>query len=145
MPCFVSVEPNPVHVQRVTQVQLFLILVEADPDHSGSGASPVGGGAQRSLKRRTLNLRTKSSQRWMLQTVGCGTPISRGNDPPPEFSGTKPSEFKSCRKKVKLWLSVHAHSISVARPQVLSKLTGPTWDACDGLEPEDVATDDGRT
>ena len=28
-------------------------------------------------------------------------------------------------------------------PRVLSRLTGPTWDACDGLEPEDVGTDDG--
>ena len=27
--------------------------------------------------------------------------------------------------------------------RVLSRLTGPAWDACDGLEPEDVATDDG--
>ena len=28
-------------------------------------------------------------------------------------------------------------------PRVLSRLTGPAWDACDGLEPEDVATADG--
>ena len=25
----------------------------------------------------------------------------------------------------------------------MSKLSGPAWDACDGLAPEDVATDDG--
>ena len=25
----------------------------------------------------------------------------------------------------------------------MSRLTGPAWDACDGLEPEDVATADG--
>ena len=28
-------------------------------------------------------------------------------------------------------------------PRVSSRLTGPAWDACDGLEPEDVATADG--
>ena len=28
-------------------------------------------------------------------------------------------------------------------PLVLSSLTGPAWDAGDGLEPEDVATVDG--
>ena len=28
-------------------------------------------------------------------------------------------------------------------PRVLSSLAGPPWNACDGLEPEDVATDDG--
>ena len=35
--------------------------------------------------------------------------------------------------------SVHAYSSS----HVLSRLTGPAWDACDELEPEDVATADG--
>ena len=28
-------------------------------------------------------------------------------------------------------------------PRVSSRLTGPAWDACDGLEPKDVATADG--
>ena len=36
--------------------------------------------------------------------------------------------------------SFHAHS---SWPRDLSRLTGPTWDACDGLEPEDVATAEG--
>ena len=31
-------------------------------------------------------------------------PNKQSNDPPPEFTGTKPSEFKSYRKKVQLWL-----------------------------------------
>ena len=31
-------------------------------------------------------------------------PNKQSNDPPPMFTGTKPSEFKSYRKKVKLWL-----------------------------------------
>ena len=31
-------------------------------------------------------------------------PNKQSSDPPPEFTGTKPSEFKSYRKKVKLWL-----------------------------------------
>ena len=30
-------------------------------------------------------------------------PRRQSNDPPPEFTGTKPSEIKSYRKKVKLW------------------------------------------
>ena len=64
----------------------------------------------------------------------------QSNDPPPEFTGTKPSELKSYRKKV---ASFHAHFSSVTRLRVLSRLTGPAWDACDGLEPEDVATADG--
>ena len=57
-------------------------------------------------------------------------PNKQSNNPPPEFSGTKPSEFKSYIKKVK-------------GPHVLSRLTGPAWDACDALEPEDVATANG--
>ena len=28
----------------------------------------------------------------------------QSNDPPPEFTGTKPSEFMSYRKKVRRWL-----------------------------------------
>ena len=63
-------------------------------------------------------------------------PNKQSDDPPTEFSGTKPSEFKSHREKVKLWLLCTG-------PLVLSRLTGPAWDACDGLEPEDVATADG--
>ena len=31
-------------------------------------------------------------------------PNKQSNDPPPEFTGTNPSEFKSYRKKEKLWL-----------------------------------------
>ena len=31
-------------------------------------------------------------------------PKKQSNDPLPEFTGTKPSEFTSYRKKVKLWL-----------------------------------------
>ena len=70
-------------------------------------------------------------------------PNKQSNDPPPEFTGTKPSEFKSYRKKVKLWLLFTRTPAQLQGPRVLSKLTGPAWDACDGLEPEDVATADG--
>ena len=70
-------------------------------------------------------------------------PNKQSNDPPPEFTGTKPSEFKSYRKKVKLWLLFTRTPAQLQGPRVLSRLTGPAWDACDGLEPEDVATDDG--
>ena len=77
---------------------------------------------------------TLSSRQWMS---------NREDDPPPEFTGTKPSEFKSYRKKVKLWLLFTRTPAQLQGPRVLSRLTGPAWDACDGLEPEDVATADG--
>ena len=70
-------------------------------------------------------------------------PNKQSNDPPPEFTGTKPSEFKSYGKKVKLWLLFTRTPDQLQGARVLSRLTGPTWDACDGLEPEDVATADG--
>ena len=66
-------------------------------------------------------------------------PNKQSNDPPPEFTGTKPSEFKSYRKNVKLWLLFARTPAQLQGPRVLSRLTGPAWDACDGLEPEDVA------
>ena len=66
----------------------------------------------------------------------------QSNDPPPEFTGTKPSDFKSYRKKVRLWLLFTRTPAQLRGPRVLSKQTGPAWDACDGLEPEDVATAD---
>ena len=67
----------------------------------------------------------------------------QSNDPPPEVTGTEPSEFKSYRKKVRLWLLFTHTPAQLQGPRVLSKLTCPAWDACDGLEPEDVATADG--
>ena len=66
----------------------------------------------------------------------------QSNDPPPEFTGTKPIEFKSYRKKVKLWLLFTRTPAQLQLPRVLNRLTGPAWDACYGLEPEDEATDD---
>ena len=71
------------------------------------------------------------------------SPISRAMTPPPECTGTKPSEFKSYRKKVKLWLLLTRAPVQLQGPRVLSRLTGLAWDACGGLEPEDVATVDG--
>ena len=62
---------------------------------------------------------------------------------PQEFTGTKPSEFKSFPKKVKLWLLFTRTPAQLQVLRVLSGLTGPVWDAGGGLEPEDVATDDG--
>ena len=70
-------------------------------------------------------------------------PNKQSNDPPPEFTGTKLSEFKSYRKKVRRWLLFTRTPAQLPEPRVLSKLTSPAWDACDGLEPEDVATADG--
>ena len=55
----------------------------------------------------------------------------------------KPSEFKSYRKKVELWLQFTRIPAQLRGPRVLSRLTGPAWDACGGLEPEDVPTADG--
>ena len=61
-------------------------------------------------------------------------PSKQSNDPKPEFTGTKPSEFKSYRKKVKLWLLFTCTPAQLQGPRVLSRLTGPAWDACDGLK-----------
>ena len=61
-------------------------------------------------------------------------------DTPPEFTGTKASEFKNYCEKVRRWLLFTAQ---LQGPYVLSRLTGPAWDACDELELEDVATADG--
>ena len=73
----------------------------------------------------------------------CGIASIWNNDPPPEFSGTKPSEFKNYREKVRRWLLFTRTPAQLQGPHALSRLTGPAWDACDELEPEDVATVDG--
>ena len=70
-------------------------------------------------------------------------PNKQSKDTPPEFTGTKPSEFNSYRKKVKLWLLFTRTPAQLQGPRVLSRLTGPAWDACDGLEPADVFTAGG--
>ena len=44
---------------------------------------------------------------------------------------------------MKLWLLFTRTPAQLQGPRFLSRLTGPAWDACDGLEPEDVATADG--
>ena len=67
----------------------------------------------------------------------------QSNDPSPEFTGTKPSEFKSYREKVRRWFLFTRTPAQLQGPRVLSRLTCPAWDACDGLKPEDVATADG--
>ena len=58
----------------------------------------------------------------------------------PSCTGTKPSEFKSYRETVRRWLLFTRTPAQLQGPHVLSRLTGPAWDACDELEPEDVAT-----
>ena len=65
-------------------------------------------------------------------------PNKQSKDPPPDFTRTTPSEFKSYRKKVKLQLLFTRTPAQLQGPHVLSRLTGPAWRACDGLEPEDV-------
>ena len=50
-------------------------------------------------------------------------PNKQSNDPPPEFTGTKPSEFKSCRKKLKLWLLFTRNPAQLQGSRILSRLT----------------------
>ena len=52
-------------------------------------------------------------------------PNKQSNDPPPEFTGTKPSEFKSYRRKVKLWLLFTRTPAQLQGFRVLSK-----YDSC---------------
>ena len=70
-------------------------------------------------------------------------PCKKSHDPPHEFTGSKPSEFKCYRRKVRLWLLFTRTPAQLQGPRVLSRLTGPAWDACDGLEPVVVSTADG--
>ena len=65
------------------------------------------------------------------------------SDTPPEFTGTKLSEFKSCCEKVRRWLLFTRTPARLQGPHVLSRLTSPASDAWDELELEDVATADG--
>ena len=46
-------------------------------------------------------------------------------------------------KKVRRWLLFTCAPAQLQGPHVASRLTGPAWDACDELEPDDVATADG--
>ena len=59
-------------------------------------------------------------------------PNKQNNDPLPEFPGTQPSEFKSYRTKVKLWLQFTRAPAQLKGPRVLISLTVPARDACDG-------------
>ena len=81
-------------------------------------------------------------QQWMSNRED-QNPISRAMTHHP--SSLVPSRARSrvYRKKVKLWLLFTRTPAQLQGPRVLSRLTGPAWDACDGLEPEDVATADG--
>ena len=54
-------------------------------------------------------------------------PNKQSNDQPPKFTGTKPSEFKSYRKKVKLWLLFTRTPAQLQGPRVLGRLTCPDW------------------
>ena len=85
-------------------------------------------------------MRTKSLWMWNREDQNTN---KQSNDPSPEFTGTKPSEFKSYREKVRRWLLFTRTPAQLQGPRVLSRLTCPAWDACDGLKPEDVAVTDG--
>ena len=62
----------------------------------------------------------------------------QSNDPPPEFTGTQAERVQVSSQEDETVATVHAHSSSVARTTCFEQA-----DACDGLEPEDVATADG--
>ena len=53
-------------------------------------------------------------------------PNKQSNDLPPEFTGTKPSEFKSYRKKVKLWLLFTRTPAQLQGPLVLKQADRPS-------------------
>ena len=53
------------------------------------------------------------------------------------------SSLVPSRASSKLWPLFTRTPAQLQEPRVLSRLTGPAWDACDGLEPEDMATADG--
>ena len=79
------------------------------------------------------------------RSAGAGGPEdARGsNEPPPCFSGLKPAEFKAYRKRIKLWRLFTRTPLRLQGPRVLSRLTDAAWDACEGLDPDDVAGEDG--
>ena len=81
----------------------------------------------------------KSSQHWMLNREH-QKPTSRVTTH--RRSSLVPGRA-SYRKKLKLWHLFTRNPAQLQWPRVLSTLTGPVWDACDGLEPEDVASDGG--
>ena len=89
-----------------------------------------------------MNVKHENEKFVDVESRGSGRE-KRNADPPPEFTGTKPSEFKSYRKKLRRWLLFTRTPAQLQGPHVLGTLTGPAWDACDGLEPEDVATAGG--
>ena len=118
---------------------LFIITWWDSHDHSGSGALPIGGRAQRSFTEK-MNAEHEDVKFVGLRASGH---TRQNSDPPPEFTGTKPSELKNYLEKVRRWLLFTRAPAQLQGPHVLSRLTGPAWDACDELEPEDVATADG--
>ena len=99
---------------------------------------------RRPLVEEKMNVELEDEEFAVVDGESRGSePNKQSSDQPSEFTGTKPIEFKSDRKKVKLWLLFTRTPAQLQGPRVLSRLTGPAWNACDGLEPEDVATDDG--
>ena len=48
----------------------------------------------------------------------------QSNNPPPEFTSTKPNEFKSYREKVRRWLLFMRTPAQLQGPHVSSRLTG---------------------
>ena len=47
-------------------------------------------------------------------------PNKQNTDPPPEFTGTKPSEFKNYREKVRRWLLFTRTPAQLQGPRVLA-------------------------
>ena len=83
-------------------------------------------------------MRTQSLWMWNCEDLDT---ISRTMTHP---SSLVPSQrVKSYREKGIRWLLFTRTPDQLQGPHVSSRLTGPAWDACDELEPEDVATADG--
>ena len=117
---------------------LFIISWWDIHDHSGSGALPVGGRAQRSLRRRTLNMRTKSL--WDCEYL----------DTQSRTMTHHPSSRVPCRASsrviVRRWDG--GFCSRVLQLSCKGHMSWAGWQAqhghaCDELEPEDVATADG--
>ena len=70
-------------------------------------------------------------------------PDKQSNDPPPEFTGTKPSEFRSYRKKSENVASFHAYSCSVTGATSFEQVDRPSLGCLRRTGTEDVATADG--
>ena len=100
-------------------------------------------GHKRPLRRWTWDLwdLLKISQPW-TPSHEYQSKNKQSNEPPPEFTAERVQELS---QESDTLASVHTYYIATIRAhvRVLSRFTGPAWDACDGLTPEDMDTESG--